>query len=164
MRGAFRSRHDQVVRVLDAGVNDYLERMTAHYASADTMREQRTTRETGERYTHTSWDARDLRAWGHEMELAQECEQAMYECARGRYRAQMTAYAHTCLCRVRVVRPRPVVFTLAQVAHLFAENDRKRTTNAPPGQLRTRTVLATCHASNAPGLSAHSQHTETGRT
>ena len=41
--------------------------------------------------------------------------------------------------------------TLAQVAQLFAPVTRS--TFAPPGQRSALNVLATCHASNAPGLS-----------
>jgi hypothetical protein len=41
--------------------------------------------------------------------------------------------------------------TLAQVAQLFTTV--ARFTSAPPGQRSALNVLATCHASNAPGLS-----------
>lgn len=168
MPSAFRSRHDLVARVYDTGLSDYLGRMTAHYESADTMRAQRTTRVPGEMSTHTAWEASDLRAWGHEMELARECEQAMYECARGRYRALNRAYQHACFCRVRdesATTPAPRIDLVRSSRMVASEHaGETRNTSAPPGQLRTLSVLATCHASNAPGLSAHAQRMETGTT
>lgn len=163
MPGAFTSTADITARRMDSAVSDYLSRMNAHYEAHRVMQDRATvTTETG---TATHWEsAGALRACMHEAELADHAQQAMYECARYRSRAMFRAYAHTCWCRVRSVKPRPVALTLAQVAHLYAGLDHERTTNAPPGQLRARTVLATCHASNAPGLSAHSQRMETGRT
>lgn len=163
MSGVFSCPADITARYLDSAVTDYLSRMNTHHENQRALADRATvTTETG---PVTCWQsAGELRLWAHENELAELAQQSMYECARYRSRAMFRAYAHSCLCRVRVVRPRPVVFTLAQVAHLFAGTDRERATSAPPGQLRTRTVLATCHASNAPGLSAHSQRMETGRT
>jgi hypothetical protein len=55
--------------------------------------------------------------------------------------------AHAAYCSARA----KTHMTLAQVAQLFAPV--ARSTSAPPGQRSAPNVLATCHASNAPGLS-----------
>ena len=55
--------------------------------------------------------------------------------------------AHVAYCSARA----KTHMTLAQVAQLFTTV--ARFTSAPPGQRSALNVLATCHASNAPGLS-----------
>lgn len=162
MRGAFLSPGAITAQVLGRGADNYAQRMTMHHERGNALRKQRT-RATGEGVVMHFESAQELRATMHEYDMAQECEQAMYDCVRYRNRALMSAYRHTCLCRVRAVRPRPVSMTLAQVSSHHADLDHGRTTNAPPGELHPRTVLATCHASNAPGLNAHA-HMETAPT
>lgn len=63
-------------------------------------------------------------------------------------------YAHRCLTALRSVVARCVLI-LQTLRDLVAQTDRRPLTAcAPPGQLFARCVLATCCASNAPGLSS----------
>ena len=62
-------------------------------------------------------------------------------------------YAHRCLTALRNVVARCVLI-LQTLRDLVAQTDRRQPTAcAPPGQLFAPCVLATCCASNAPGLS-----------
>lgn len=62
-------------------------------------------------------------------------------------------YAHRCLTALRNVVARCVLI-LQTLRDLVAQTDRRQPTAcAPPGQLFAPCVLATCSASNAPGLS-----------
>jgi hypothetical protein len=68
--------------------------------------------------------------------------------------------AHEAYCKVRSLCLRSfetVQLSLAQVAQVFTLAISP-TSHTPPGQLSARSVLATCHASNAPGLSPVSRH------
>jgi hypothetical protein len=68
--------------------------------------------------------------------------------------------AHEAYCKVRSLSLRSfetVQLSLAQVAQVFTVA-HSPASHAPPGQLSARSVLATCHASNAPGLSPVSRH------
>jgi len=57
--------------------------------------------------------------------------------------------AHVSFCKVRQVKT--VVLNLAQVSAQYVNT--KRLQHEPPGLCSCSNVLATCHASNAPGLS-----------
>ena len=62
-------------------------------------------------------------------------------------------YAHRCLTALRNVVARCILI-LHTLRDLVAQTDRRQPTAcAPPGQLFARCILATCSASNAPGLS-----------
>ena len=158
MRGAFLSPGAITAQVFARGVDDYAQRMTAHYNRGQEMHRERTTRTELGVFTH--WESGpELRATMHEYELAQECEQAMHECLRNRNRALMSAYRHACYCRVRSSATRKaeqLPRTLAQVTAEHATSaPRRREQNAPPGA--PVPVLSTCHASNAPGLNTRTR-------
>jgi hypothetical protein len=63
----------------------------------------------------------------------------------------MREYAHKCLTALRNVVAR--VMTMLQTLRQLSATFDLVATSAPPGQLFARCVLATCCASNAPGLS-----------
>ena len=68
--------------------------------------------------------------------------------------------AHEAYCKVRLLSLRMIEtlqLSLAQVAQVFTLA-HSPTSHAPPGHLYALNVLATCHASNAPGLSPVSGH------
>jgi len=67
------------------------------------------------------------------------------------YVKKQRAHAAYCSARTKTHSADLLPVTLAQVAQLFAPV--ARSTSAPPGQSCALNVLATCHASNAPGLS-----------
>lgn len=158
MRGVFLSPGAITAQVLGRGVDDYLQRMTAHHNRGQEMSRERT-QATGDGVITHYASAQELRATMHEYELAQECEQAMYDCVRYRNRALMSAYRHACYCRVRSSATRKaeqLPRTLAQVTAEHATSaPRRREQNAPPGA--PVPVLSTCHASNAPGLTTRSR-------
>ena len=162
MPSAFLSPGAITAKVLDKGADDYAQRMNRHHANGTALRDLRT-QATGEGVSIHFESAEVLRATMREWELMQECQEAFYDCVRYRNRALMSAYRHTCYCRVRAVIPRPVSMTLSQVSSCHAGVEIARTSISPPGELHPRTVLATCHASNAPGLNAHA-HMETAPT
>ena len=156
--------------VYDRGRNDYLSRMTAHYANASAMHEARRERVPGELSYSTKWESpQALRAWAHEQELAQECWDAHTICQRRWSRAMFRAWQHRCLLAVRdanELREKKLWDrrTLAQVASDHAGDNCTHASNAPPGNLRDLSALATCHASNAPGLFTHPRQLETAPT
>ena len=167
MRDLVRSSSDLLAEKYRAGVGDYSHRASAHWETAQTMSAQ-ATRHTPEGVT-TYWESpQALRRWSHENELAHQCQQASYDCHRYWYRASVKAHAHRCLCLLRnTITHRDTTAparTLAQVASDYAQNTRRHKTTAPPGAPGSVPVLSTCHASNAPGLSADSQRMETGTT
>lgn len=154
MPGAFRSRFDLVAVKYRAGVGDYTERATAHYETARTMQAGATVA-TAEGVS-TCWESpQAVRLWAHENELASACMQASFDCHRYWWNASNKAHQHACYCRARSqeIDTAPAL-TLAQVADLFAGKERERATHAPPRAPRL-SALATCHASNAPGLPLH---------
>jgi hypothetical protein len=139
---------------MGAGIADYSRRMTLHQETADKLQVQATANTDEPGVTH--WESpQALRMWAHEQELAQECLHAMFDCGAIRTRALMRQYAHNCYCKVRasVARvPALIALTLAQVADSFTALSLSHS-SAPPGVKTAPNVLATCHASNAPGLS-----------
>jgi hypothetical protein len=153
MSKAFPTSHIATERHYGAGIADYSRRMTLHQQNSDQMLQKQQSDEPG--VTH--WESHQaLRMWAHEQELAQECMRAMFDCGAIRTRALMRQYAHNCYCKVRasVARvPELIALTLAQVADSFTALSLLHS-SAPPGVKTAPNVLATCHASNAPGLSA----------
>ena len=67
------------------------------------------------------------------------------------YVKKQRAHVAYCSARKETHNADLLPVTLAQVAQLFATVTRS--ISAPPGQRSALNVLATCHASNAPGLS-----------
>jgi hypothetical protein len=151
MSRQFPARYEVTAAHIGAGIDDYIKRMNTHQATADEVLAQAQTDEPGV----TCWASpQQLRTYSHEIELAQECMQAMFDCGAIRTRALMKAYAHACWCKVRAVLVSnfdPKLQTLAQVAASFTALSLP--SSAPPGKNFALNVLATCHASNAPGLS-----------
>lgn len=154
--------------VYDRGMTDYLSRMEQHYATADALRETRTVRSA--EGVAVAWDsAAELRLWAHEQELAQAAWNASATCQRRWSRVMFRAYQHRCLLSIRdahTPRRRELCDrqSLAQVAADHADKNRDHASNAPPGHLRDLSALATCHASNAPGLFTHPRQLETAPT
>jgi hypothetical protein len=152
MSRQFPARYEVTATHMGAGIADYSQRMELHQATANELRAQAQTDEAGV----TCWASpQQLRIVAHEQQLAQECMQAMFDCGAIRSRALMRQYAHNCWCKVRgsVARvPALIAMTLAQVADSFTALSLSHS-SAPPGVKTAPNVLATCHASNAPGLS-----------
>jgi len=152
MSKAFPTSHIATERHYGAGIADYSRLMTKHQQNADRVQAEAVKDAEG----LTVWQAQQLRMWAHEQELAQECMRAMFDCGAIRTRALMRQYAHNCYCKVRgsVARvPALIALTLAQVADSFTALSLA-IKPLPPGVKTAPNVLATCHASNAPGLSA----------
>lgn len=142
------SRHAVTVRHLGAGMADYVRRSELHTRTAETLQPARDSEGL------VTWDSpHQLRTVMHEHELAQQCLQASMDCSTMRARALAHATAHALWVRARTVPFLLVrtVATLREVAALFT--DLPRLCGAPPGNALAVNVLATCQASNAPGLS-----------
>lgn len=159
MSSAFPTSHTATERRYGAGIADYSRRMDLHQQTADKLQMQ--AKENAGEPGLTRWESpQQLRTWAHEQELAQECLQAMFTCGAIRTRALLRQYAHNCYCKARakVARvPELVALTLAQVADSFTALSLTHS-SAPPGLHTAPPVLATCHASNAPGLSPVARH------
>lgn len=158
MATAFRTPSDLLADKYRAGVSDYAQRADTHTETAREIHAQHTTRVPGELSYMTKWEnPQDLRLWAHEQELAQECLTLSNKCRWHWWVASNKAHQHTLYCQVRTQSarlPHTPAVSLAQVASDHACLTRLRETHAPP--VRTRVpALATCHASNAPGLSFH---------
>jgi hypothetical protein len=154
MSRPFPSSSEVVARHFSAGVSALGNRMTEHHTTADTMRKER--EQITPEGVSVVWESpQALRTACHESELAEKSFSEMQLFIARRNRALMKAYAHHAYCVARSVSLRVievVQLSLAQVAQVFA-GVLSPTSHAPPGQLSARSVLATCHASNAPGLS-----------
>jgi len=154
MSRLFPSPTEVVARHLSVRVSALGDRMTEHHATADTMRKERE-QVTPEGVSVVWENPQALRTACHESELAEQTFRDMQSCFVLRNRALMKAYAHHSYCVVRSVALRMIEtlqLSLAQVAQVFTVA-LSPASHAPPGQLSARSVLATCHASNAPGLS-----------
>jgi hypothetical protein len=145
------SRHEVTVRHMTAGIDDYVQRQERHTQNANAMQPARN--DDG----LTVWESpQQLRTIMHEHELADECMQAMFQCASIRNNAMRKARAHRLyvlqrLAHLHADTVQLLSLTLRQVCAMFATV--ARSTSAPPGHRSALNVLATCHASNAPGLS-----------
>jgi hypothetical protein len=128
--------------------------MTEHHTNADTMRKERE-QVTPEGVAVVWENPQALRNACHQSELAEQTFRDMQLCLARRNRSLMKAYAHHAYCVARSVALHMIEtlqLSLAQVAQVFTLA-LSPASHAPPGQLSARSVLATCHASNAPGLS-----------
>jgi hypothetical protein len=95
-----------------------------------------------------------LREVSHLRDLEQECYDAMFTCVAIMQRANMRAYQHRQLVAACNTKTRTPVarFTLAQVAAQHTTKKELTASNPPPGELVTLSPIATCAASNAPGV------------
>lgn len=97
-----------------------------------------------------------LREVSHLHDLERECYDALGVCIRQQQRATRRAYQHMQLVKVcnttQATLPAIKRQSLAQVSAQFSN---KRRDEAPPGHLVTLSPIATCAASNAPGLVRH---------
>lgn len=154
MSRLFPSSPEVVARHFSARVTDLGNRMTEHHANADTMRKER--EQITPEGVSTNWESpQALRTWSHETQLAEKSFSEMQLALALRNRSLMKAYAHHAYCVVRTVALRTfetLQLSLAQVAQVFTVA-LSPASHAPPGHLYALNVLATCHASNAPGLS-----------
>lgn len=154
MSRPFPSSPEVVARHFSARVTALGDRMTEHHATADTMRKER--EEITPEGVTVAWESpQALRTWSHENDLAEKSFSDMQSLFALRNRALMKAYAHHAYCVVRTVALRTfeiLQLSLAQVAQVFTVA-LSPASHAPPGHLYALNVLATCHASNAPGLS-----------
>jgi len=154
MSRPFPSSSEITARHFSARVSALGNRMTEHHATANTMSKER--EQVTPEGVLVAWESpQALRTACHESELAEQSFRDMQLCFSLRNRALMKAYAHHAYCVARSVISRSfetVQLSLAQVAQVFTLA-LSPASHAPPGQLSARCVLATCHASNAPGLS-----------
>lgn len=153
-----------VAQVHDRGMTDYLRRANDHHETAQAMSEAATVR-TDEGIV-TAWEnPQQLRLWAHEQELAQECWRLAQHCAATRSRALHSAYRHLCLVNARAGSRRRVQLsrslTLAQVAAEHHRTNRRKLCIRNAADNHAPPILATCHASNAPGLTTNSRRTAT---
>ena len=154
MPAVFPAPCDVVARVSTRDLDNAYQAMNAKHEAAEALRSSNTQRVPGELSFHTHWQGADLMTWGATMREAEAEQIRMFNAGAIRSRAMMTAYRHACWCRVRAKTPTFIgELSLAQVAQVFAVTSKLSRDHAPPGQLCTRSVLATCCASNAPGLS-----------
>jgi hypothetical protein len=150
----YTSPHAVTAKRLHRGVSDYHELGKTHGHTADEMAEQYTQRtETG---VLTQWpNYQTLRQHGHELELAQHCFDAAQDCMKYAHKAQWKAAHHAALCAIKdsaaglIETAQSLVLSLAEVAQQHREHSHRK--HSPPGRSFTRSVLSTCHASNAPG-------------
>jgi len=124
------------------GVADYLDRAAQFQHEA----EQKTP-------SDNVFTAQSLREVSHLHELARECYDLAGACMSMAQRATMRAYQHrqlVAVCNTKTCTP-VLRLTLAQVSARHLDLT-KADSNAPPGQLVTLSPIATCAASNAPGV------------
>lgn len=150
------NNYDATAKRLQAGSADYLERMNAHYATAKQLNDDATVRTDNE--VITCWKSpQALRNWAHENDLADIAYQSFLDCGLMANKALMKAYQCSCYVKACALTlsdmktASPVAMTLAEVTARHGNAKRKQ--HDPPGLCLCSNVLATCHASNAPGLS-----------
>jgi len=139
MSKAFSNNHNATVRRLSAGIADYSERRLAiqekpvqgvvHYESLQALRES-----------------------AGKLELAEAYWQAELDCGAMRTRAMWSAYRHNCYCKAREVVARVPVIVAHSLRQVSAQLIALARSVSPPGLMTAPNILATCHASNAPGL------------
>jgi hypothetical protein len=136
---------------MSAGIDNYVQRQERHTQNAKDMQPARNDEGL------TVWESpQQLRMVTHEHELADECMQAMFQCVSIRNNAMKKAradrlYVLQRLAHLHAHTVQLLALTLRQVCAMFTTV--ARFTSAPPGHRSALNVLATCHASNAPGLS-----------
>lgn len=125
------------------GVADYLDRAAQFQHEA----EQKTP-------SDNVFTAQSLREISHLHELARECQNLAGTCMTMAQRATMRAYQHrqlVAVCNTKTSTP-VLRLTLTQVAQQHTRKEKLSLSNSPPGQLVTLSPIATCAASNAPGV------------
>jgi hypothetical protein len=136
---------------MSAGIDNYVQRQERHTQNAKDMQPARNDEGL------TVWESpQQLRMVAHEHELADECMHAMFQCVSIRNNAMKKAradrlYVLQRLAHLHAHTVQLLSLTLRQVCAMFTTV--ARFTSAPPGHRSALNVLATCHASNAPGLS-----------
>jgi hypothetical protein len=155
MKTLCRNNYEATANKLQAGSNDYLERMNAHYAAAKQLNDDATLRTENE--VMTCWKSpQALRNWAHENDLAEMAFQSFQDCMHMANKARWKAYQHSCYVKACALTlsdmktALPVAMTLAEVNARYLNTKRKQ--HDPPGLCSCSNILATCHASNAPGL------------
>lgn len=138
--------------------NDLL-RMNEAQQQADALSEQaKTVNENG---AVSVWSSpQQLRTWGEKQDTVELLFQSALRRGAVRGRLLFRAYQHSTWCAVRAVvyaLRDTVKMSLSQVSALFTPA-HPATDHDPPGLLLSCSVLATCHASNAPGLSPVVRH------
>ena len=156
MKTLGRNNYETTANRLQAGSNDYLERMNQHYATAKQLNDDATVRTDNE--VMTCWKSpQALRNWAHEEELAQIAFQSFQDCMHMANKARWKAYQHSCYVKACALTLSDMKtdwhmpMSLAEVSARHANAKQKQ--HDPPGLCSCSNVLATCHASNAPGLS-----------
>lgn len=151
------SRYEVTVRHMTAGIDNYVQRQERHTQNAKDM--QPAQDDDG----MTMYEnPQQLRTIMHEHELAAECMRAMFQCASIRNGAMKKDRAHRFYVLQRVAQlhadtvQRWFSLSLRQVCAMFATV--ASSTSAPPGHTPALNVLATCHASNAPGLTPNAMN------
>jgi hypothetical protein len=151
-----RNNYEATANRLQAGSDDYIKRMDWHNATAKQLHDDATVRTDNEVMTH--WESpQALRNWAHENELAEIAFQRFMACTYMANKARMKAYQHSCYvkaCALTLsdIKPaRHIPMSLAEVDARYFNTKRKQ--HNAPGLCPCSNVLATCHASNAPGLS-----------
>ena len=150
------NNYDATAKRLQAGSADYLERMNAHHANAKQLNDDATVRTDNE--VMTCWKSpQALRNWAHENDLADIAFQSFQDCMHMANKARWKAYQHSCYVKACALTFSDkkldwrMPMSLAEVTARYANAKRKQ--HDPPGLCLSSNVLATCHASNAPGLS-----------
>jgi len=141
-------------------INADITRMNEAQQQADTLSAQ--TKTVNENGAVSVWsNPQQLRAWGHAHDTAQQLFDSALRRGAVRGRLLIRAYQHGAWCAVRAVAHAlldTVKMSLSQVSALFTPT-HPATDHDPPGSLLLScSVLATCHASNAPGLSPVARH------
>lgn len=145
-------------RRMHNGVCDYYDR-AAQFAT-----EAKTKTPTADQDGITHWTPRLLREVSHLHELENECYDAASVCMTQYQRATLRAYQRSQLVAVCNTKTRTPVarFTLAEVAQLHTPKGQLAPDKSPPGSTATVSPIATCAASNAPGLVRHAHKTQRG--
>lgn len=138
--------------------NDLL-RMNEAQQQADTLSDH--AKNTNENGAVSVWSSpQQLRTWSEKQQQAQQLFETVLQRGAVRGRLLFRAYQHSTWCAVRAVvyaLRDTVKMSLSQVSALFTPA-HPATDHDPPGLLLSCSVLATCHASNAPGLSPVARH------
>ena len=151
MSKAFPNSFSATIEQLTAGMDDYLERMNTHQKTADQLQLQATS--DADEPGVTCWQStQQLRECVHEQDLAEASLQAMFDCGAKRNKAQWSAYRHACYCKAREVVARVPVIIAHSLRQVSTQLIALARSVSPPGLMTAPNVLATCHASNAPGL------------
>ena len=139
MSKAFSNNHNATVRRLSAGIADYSERRLAiqekpkqglvHYESLQALRES-----------------------AGKLELVEAYWQAEMDCGAMQTRAMWSAYRHACYCKARASVARVPVIVAHSLRQVSTQLTALARSVSPPGLMTAPNILATCQASNAPGL------------